>query len=292
MRDRTCADRLRPESSRSAHKRVVVVGSGLAGLARSVELAPRAIVTLFERLPVIAGEHWEDHAHADLVQRAKSLSVRCAPGTQVIRWSSGRAVAVGTSGGLYEADALVVATGHRPRTRAESAINGARCGGVVAATVAAHLHAQRVRIGNRVVIVGGGHRTREIAEAVANDASCTIVGAAVPGLSGSIRTLPNAWVTRTIGMPRITGVELDDGRASWVEPCDAMVLADGDLPYRNVDGGVLPAPDVVFAQRDDRAELEWNPVEAGQRAAAAALSISQGVDRLRETVSPRIGAPR
>ena len=278
-------------------RRVVVVGSGLAGLQSAVDLSRHADVTIFERLPVLGGEHWQDPTHARLVAQAAAAGVRSAAGTQVIRWSAGRAVAAGTAGGLYKADALVIATGHRPRTRAESRIDGTRCGGVLAATVAEHLQAQRIQIGRRVVILGGGHLTARIAGDVAQHGSCMVVGTDTSSDRSNpmqIRCLPNARIVRTLGMPRIEAVEIEDGEQSWIEPCDALVLAEGDLPYRNVDGAVLPAPRLVFAQRGDThivaATAPWSAIEAGQRAAREALDAADQ-DHQSSVVRPRIGAP-
>lgn len=294
---------------------IVVAGSGLAGLSCAVTLGLRANVsranviranviranvTVFERLPVIGGEHWEDDLHADLRARALSLGVTMAPGTTALRWEGDRLLAIGESSGLHPADALVVATGHRPRTRAESLVDGARTGGVVPATVAAHLQAQGIRLGHHVAILGAGRWSREVAEtAIADGArTCTVIGTPAVPFPAGVEVLPGVRVVRTLGAPRVRSIEVTDGHRTWTRACDSLVLAEGRVPYRNIDGAVVDRPGVVFGQaeeepaEDDLAEDgEWDPVDAGRRAAESALEQSARPARRHLPTTPRIGHP-
>jgi hypothetical protein len=256
----------------SPRPHIAVAGSGLSGLHTAVQLAPSADVTVYERLPVAGGEHWEDPSHARLIAEAQRLGVRFAPGTQVLRWEGDRLLAVGTFGGTVAADALVVATGHRPPTRADLRIDGHRCAGVVPATLALHLLHQGVRLGTEVVIAGDAPWAHECVRLM-KDAS-------VRWISG-----PSARITATHGMPRITGVTVVDGDDVEQIACDCLILAGPPLPYRNVDGAVLDDDPAVFAQGPgDHAQI-------GQRAAREALALAQNESRTRIAVEPRIGQP-
>ncbi|GAA0443339.1 hypothetical protein Acor_28070 [Acrocarpospora corrugata] len=266
---------------------IAVAGSGLAGLSCAIGLGRDANVVVYERLPVIGGEHWDDPAHRDLRLRAERLGVGFAPGTQVVRWEGDRLLAVGQSGGVPAAGVLVVATGHRPRTRAELGVNGARTGGVLPATVALHLLERRVRLGHDVVILGGGHWARDVAAGVIKAGTCTVIGSSLTEFPRSAQILPEAQVIRTIGTPRIRFVELSDGHRTWTLACDSLVLADGHIPYRNIDGAVLDRPDVVFAQGGD--ERDWDAIEAGAQAATRALDRRPSHRHVPTTL--RIGHP-
>ncbi|GAA1018376.1 hypothetical protein Aple_074620 [Acrocarpospora pleiomorpha] len=269
---------------------IVVAGSGLAGLACAAVLGRDARVTVFERLPVIGGELWEDRAHIGLRAKAEARGVAFAPGTQAVRWEGDRLLAIGQSGGLHPAHALVVATGHRPRTRAESRVDGARTGGVIPATVAAHLLARRVILGRNVVILGAGRWAREVAVEVLKVAeTCTVLGSPWLGFPAAAEVLPGVRVLRTLGTPRIQSIEVSDGRRTWTRACDSLVLADGHVPYRNVDGAVLDRPGVIFAQDLDDDEPGWSPIEAGIQ--AATLALHQRAPRDHAPTTLRIGHP-
>ncbi|WP_299558460.1 FAD-dependent oxidoreductase [uncultured Mycolicibacterium sp.] len=269
---------------------IAVAGSGLAGLHTAAHLAPAADVTVYERLPVAGGEHWQDPTHTRLVERTRRAGVRFAPGTQVIRWEGDRLLAVGSGGGLAAADALVIATGHRPPTRAELRIDGHRCAGVVPATVALHLLQQRVTLGVRIVVAGETEWARSCIETfTAAGASVLWVGGPAADPRASVTARPQARVTTTHGMPRITGVTVTDGTGDEHVPCDCLVLAGPPLPYRNVDGAVLDDAPVVYAQR--RGDGIDDPARIGERAAREALALAQHHPRTRTAVSPRIGQP-
>ncbi|WP_396904476.1 FAD-dependent oxidoreductase [Mycolicibacterium phlei] len=265
---------------------IAVVGSGLAGLHTAVHLGHSADVTVYERLPVAGGEHWEDSEHARIIEQARRAGVRFAPGTQVIRWEGDRLLAVGSFGGIVAADALVVATGHRPPTRSELRIDGHRCAGVVPATVALHLLQQRVRLGTRIVVAGATPWARECIEHfVAEGASVLWLGGPQTDPRPAVTVRPEARVTTTHGMPRITAVTVDGAEQI---PCDCLVLAGPPVPYRNVDGAVLDDADVVYAQRtgtEDSARI-------GEWAAQEALTRAQDQPHIRTTVPPRIGQPQ
>ncbi len=82
--------------------------------------------------------------------------------------------------------------------------------------------------------------------------------------------LPGARPAAVGGRPRIEHVELAGGER--VE-CDALVLAHGVVPLRNVDGAVWDGPRTVYAQPlADPASVE-GARSAGSEAARAVRSL-------------------
>ncbi|KUI27918.1 FAD-dependent oxidoreductase [Mycobacterium sp. GA-2829] len=273
--------------------RVAIAGSGLAGLHCAVQLASSADVTVYERLPVAGGEHWEDQDHAGLIREAKRQRVRFAPGTQVMRWEADRLLAVGEHGGVAAADALVIATGHRPPARAELRIDGDRCAGIVTATLALHLLQQRVRLGANVIILGDSRWATECVELMTagrgTGTSVLWLGGSAAISNPSVTVRQNVRVTATHGMPRITGVTVEDGESAEQITCDCLILAGPAVPYRNVDGAVLDDAPVVYAQREVGSAED--PAQIGRRAANMALAQAKTQTHLRTRVAPRIGKP-
>lgn len=259
---------------------IVIAGSGLAGLHSAVTLSASADVTVYERLPVPGGEHWEDAEHRRLVRQALTNGVRFCAGTQVIRWEGDRLLAVGEQGGIAPADALVVATGHRPSTRTELGINGDRCAGVLPATLALHLLKQQVHLGDNVIIAGPSHWSAECAAELNSGptpaASVVSIGA-------------DARISATHGMPRIAGVTVESDTESRHLACDCLILGAAPVPYRNIDGAILDDAPVVFAQR---LTDEHEPAgRIGIRSAHQALG--QASHQLPHVpVTPRIGLPQ
>lgn len=273
--------------------RIAIAGSGLAGLHCAVELAASAEVTVYERLPVAGGEHWEDREHARLIRQAQQQGVLFAPGAQVIRWEGDRLLAVGAHGGVAEADALVIATGHRPPTRAELRIDGDRCAGIVPATLALHLLHQRVRLGVNVIIAGDAPWATECIELMTAGrgprTSVLWLGGSATISNPAVTVRPDVRVTATHGMPRITGVTVEDGDNVEQIACDGLILAGPAVPYRNVDGAVLDDAPVVYAQREIGSAED--SAQIGRRAARSALAHARTQPHLRTAVAPRIGQP-
>lgn len=277
--------------------RVAIAGSGLAGLACAAALAERAEVTVYERLPVAGGERWEDPRHAKLAGMARASGAHLALGTQAIRWDGRAVLAVGQAGGLGPAGALVVATGHRPLTMAELGIAGPRCGGIVPATVAEHLVGHRVRLGRRPLVVGGGAAALTLAAALAAQ-GCDAVTLLAPDGPGPAAAPPGVEIhagarpALVEGEARVSALVAErPGAAPLRLECDALVLAHGRVPYRNVDGAVGPAPGVAFAQPG--AEPPDGPAieAAGHAAAGEALTLA-AEPREPFSYSLRTGGPR
>lgn len=272
---------------------VVIVGSGLAGLACAAALADHAECLLVERLPVAGGEHWDTPRIRELLDTAVAGGAEVAAATQAIRWDGARVTLVGEQNIIRPADVLVVATGHRPLTRAELKIGGSRCGGIVPGTVAEHLLAHDVTIGYRPLIVGAGRLAHTLAAAVL-ERGCE-VQLAIPGdpreptPRADLHTYPGASPSVVHGEARVERVRLSwpDGRELEIA-CDALILAHGRIPYRNVDGAVFDAPGVLFAQSGQ--EPDALSEASGKAAAEAAeMLLDQPADEF--LVPPRIGVP-
>lgn len=254
---------------------VVVVGAGITGLSCAEALDGDADVTVIDRVPVAGGVHgWEAPDAADLVRRC---GARMVLGETAIRWEAGELIVVGQDGARrIAAAALVIATGTRPLGRAELGITGSRPAGIVAATVAVHLAENGLLVGRRPVVVGGGDWARRAAgrllEAGADVVTVAPHGSAADELRRipSVRVFDDATVTSVSGGDRVTAVGLGSGEEV---ACDALVLAHGTVPLRNVDGAVWDGERTVYAQPlADPASIA-GAVAAGAEAAQAVRSL-------------------
>lgn len=252
---------------------------------------------LFERLPVIGGEHWEDAHVSQLVREVSLGGVRMLPATQVLRWDGHSLLAVGQESGSTHVDVLVVATGHRPLTRAELGIGGSRCGRILPGTVALHLLHHHVPIGRRPIVVGGSDLALAAVSGLLEGGAERVSVLAPDGLS-----LPLASSTHVEVNERARPVRVDGGSgvsSVWAETPsgehvevsgDALVLAYGRVPYRNIDGAVVDEPGVVFAQPATDPRDDAVTEDAGTEAAARALAQAER-PRQRLELPLRIGGP-
>ncbi len=282
----------------SVKPRVVIAGSGLAGLACAVALAGRAECAVFERLPVIGGEDWADERLAQLVRRAAAAGVQFVAGTQAVRWDGRSLLAVGQRTRQLDADVLVVATGHRPLTRAELGIQGVRCGGILPVTVALHLLRHRVSLGHAPLVIGGGGWASQAVSALLDSPARHVTVLAPDGVLAPLAGPPRVDVhpgARPVGIgggDRVSVVEaVTPSGESVRHPCDAVVLAHGLVPYRNIDGAIDNGPGIVFAQAgSDRADD--NTAETVGRVAAEQALDLVGRERTVQELTLRIGGPR
>jgi D-hydroxyproline dehydrogenase subunit alpha len=269
---------------------VAIVGAGVAGLAAATELAPRGRVTVIDRLPAVGGVLGYEHQLVrDLSAEASASGAAFSLGTTALRWQDQRLLLAGPEGIRWlSAETLIYAGGTRPAILAELPAAGPRLAGVLPAPVAEHLLEAEVLLGHRVVVAGGGHWARVILERLAHqDCSVTFVA---EGADGAVDAGPRAgdkaaaelaagrlpaeavitgWALHAVaGSGRITEVILElDGRRLRVA-CDALVLAGGERPLRNVDGAVFdPAPGVVYIQPHGP-QLMATDVAAAARVAA------------------------
>jgi thioredoxin reductase len=231
---------------------VVIVGAGITGLSCAANLRRDADVTVVDRVPVTGGVHgWEARETRELTAAS---GARLQLGATAVRWDGECLLVIDQDGAhLLPAAALVIATGTRPLGRAELGIAGPRPAGVVAATVAVHLAENGLLVGRRPLVVGGGDWAHRAAAELLHAGASSVTMACPDGVLGSrppdrdarVRTLHRARPAGVVGSPRVEGVELDTGE--WVE-CDALVLAHGVVPLRNVDGAVWEGLRTVYAQ--------------------------------------------
>jgi thioredoxin reductase len=254
---------------------VAIVGAGITGLACAAELGRHERVEVFDRIPVAGGVHgWRTPetiaAHRAAVRAGAAMRL----GVTAIRWDVDGLVAVGPEGvHRLAASALVVAAGTRPRTRAELGIAGGRPAGVVPAPVACHLAENGLLVGRRPCVVGGGDWAARACQELRAAGARAITLVAPDGLlrpaPDGVDVVERAAPTAVEGGPRVTALLAGDERIA----CDAVVLAHGLVPLRNVDGAVWDAPGVVFAQPPADPATVAGAREAGLRAAAKVRSL-------------------
>jgi len=262
-----------------AEPRVVVVGAGITGLSCAGALRGHAAVALVDRVPVTGGVHgWEAPETRELTAQS---GARMLLGATAVRWDGEHLLVIGQDGAeLLPADVLVVATGTRPLGRSELGIAGSRPAGVVAATVAVHLAENGLLVGRRPLVVGGGDWAHRAAGALLAAGAERVTMACPDGVLGGypeqdedisrLRKIHGARPVSVGGSPRVEYVELANGD---LEGCDALVLAHGAVPLRNVDGAVWEGPRAVYAQPlADPAGVD-GARRAGREAARAVRSL-------------------
>jgi hypothetical protein len=172
-------------------------------------------------------------------------------GTTALRWSSGRLL-VAAPGSIrwLDADRLVFAGGCRPGTAAELRLSGSRLAGVVSATVAVHLLDAGVRLGRNPVLLGETDFAAEVAGRLRRTG--TPVRVVAPEVAATPAYADEWWPgwrgSRARGAGRVRELEIANGeRREWLV-CDAVILADGIRPLRNVDGAIAETDPSTFIQ--------------------------------------------
>jgi NADPH-dependent 2,4-dienoyl-CoA reductase/sulfur reductase-like enzyme len=232
---------------------IIVVGAGITGLAAAADLAERADVRVLERLPAPGGT-WEfDHPGVRaLIDQCRSRGVRVECGDTALRWVDRRLLVIGPGRREWlPADHLVFAGGVRPATPAELPLFGSRTAGVFGATVAHHLLQAHVPLGRRIALCGTGFWADITIAHLPRGTELTVVGdgPAPTAPAGVSQTQwPDHHAVEVIGDDRVTGLVTEaDGRRRTL-PCEAVVLAGGLRPLRNVDGAIVDALDVTYVQ--------------------------------------------
>lgn len=247
------------------HDAIAIVGAGASGLACAEALAGRAQTVVVDRRP--------------------------APGADVrataIRWDGRDLLAMGPSGPVeIAAAALVIATGARPLGRADLVLAGTRPAGVLPAPAACELAAHGLfRPSNPVVIGGGRWAARALAALVETGAAVTVVapdGLLVP-IEAAVAVHERLTPLAVMGDPRVERLECEGGAFD----CDAIVLAHGLVPIRNVDGAVHGGERTAYAQPTLDPPSEVGSRTAGENAARRALAITGGA----ATIGPWWSSP-
>jgi hypothetical protein len=251
---------------------VAIVGAGLTGLACARSLPEGIRPVVVDRVPVPGGVHgWDNDETRAATTAAEARGAVLHLGETAIRWDGEELLVMGQDGARrIPARALVVAAGSRPLGRAELGLAGPRPAGILAATVACHLSETGLLAGHRPAVVGGGDWAARAVGALLY-AGAERVQVVAP--EGILRPFPGSpAVTVGTGAPvavegavRVSALRLHGGER--VE-CDALILAHGLAPLRNVDGAVWEGPRTVYAQPAG----DPTTVAAAQRAGSAAAA--------------------
>lgn len=266
-----------------------IVGAGVAGLAAAVELAPHEPVMLVDRLPAVGGVLGYEHRLVrELRREATAAGAVLTLGTTATRWTGGRLLLAGPDGIRWlSAGTLVYAGGTRPATLAEGPVAGPRLAGVLPAPVAEHLLEAEVLLGHRVAVAGGGHWARVMLDRLTRQ-PCQVTFVAEDSesahrLGSAVDTIEGWRLSAVAGRGRINEVILErEGRRMRLA-CDALILAGGERPLRNVDGAVFePAPGVVFVQ-------PHGPVLQASAVAEAARGMARNIHSRANGAAPTPG---
>ena len=264
---------------------VVIAGSGQRGLACAAKLAAAGLdVTVVERLPHPGGQEPEREA-GRLARDARRAGARFVLGTLAVQYDGAGIDVLGVDGtGFLPCDALIVATGSRPATRAELGITGDRCAGVVPGSAALHLTQAGVLLGHRPLIAGSGafaiHCAQMQLAAGAAEVTMTFpAGMTVAGeVPAEVRLFAGYRVASVHGSARVEvavlrrQVDYSHGDADGVLEggrdqvrrgggpfritVDALILAADMRPMRNIEGAISERGGVFFCQPcgEDRSE--------------------------------------
>ncbi len=228
---------------------VLVAGAGRSGMLVSRMLAERGVaVTLVERLPAPGGQEPESDA-VRLAASASRAGVRMMLGTLAAEFRGGFVHTLGVEGAAaLPAQVIVVATGSRPRTRAELEIAGERGAGVLPGSVTHHLLDSGVLPGRHPLVIGDGRLAEKLCADLDHAGAVTVTSVRaetelVPW-PGTI-TYADAQVLSVHGFPRVNrAVVAQSGRLTEVHS-DAVILAAGRVAMRNIEGAVFGSPRVI-----------------------------------------------
>ena len=211
-----------------------------------------AEVTIVERLPTPGGQEPERSA-GQLAKSAAGAGARFLLGTLAVQFGGMFVEVLGVDGASRLAcDALVVATGSRPATGAELGITGDRCAGVVPGSAALHLTQAGVLLGHRPLIAGSGEFAlrcaRQQLAAGASEVSLTMPAASPLAMGAGIRVFPGYRVVSVHGASRVEVAVLRNHQESLRVLADALILAAGIRPMRNIEGAIEQRDGVFFCQ--------------------------------------------
>jgi pyruvate/2-oxoglutarate dehydrogenase complex dihydrolipoamide dehydrogenase (E3) component len=238
--------------------RVVVVGAGQRGLRCAAKLARAgAEVTIVEWLPAPGGQQPERSA-GKLAKSAAGAGAHFLLGTLAVQFGGRFVEVLGVNGASRLAcEALVVATGSRPATRAELGITGDRCAGVVPASAASHLTQSGVLLGHRPLIAGSGefalHLAREQLAAGASEVALTMPADSPLAVGAGIRVFHGYRVVSVHGASRVEVVVLRNHQESLRVLADALILAARMRPMRNIEGAIEQRDGAFFCQPQEGA---------------------------------------
>ena len=243
---------------------VMVAGGGRCGLHASRMLAERGLtVTLVERLPQAGGQE-PDRDAATLVKAAQAAGVKLVLGTLAVEYRNGSLSTLGIDGATSTAiTALVLATGTRPRTRAELNIGGERGSGVLPGSAALHFLDAGLLPGRRPVVIGAGELAHHLSsKLLSKGAERVTVVTAGPGTGvwqAGVQVYDQATPKAVLGFPRLHTLVIETADGPVELHADSVILAAGRIPMRNIEGAVFSdAPTVYecFSTADPKTDHE------------------------------------
>ena len=266
----------------------VIVGGGPAGMAAAIALKSRGVesVLLLDRNPRLGGilnqcihpgfgllRYKEDMTGPEYARALgaefSAAGIESVLGAMVLGVSRDRLLRVISPESGYaevRAEAVIVATGCRERTRENLEIAGTRPAGVFTAGQAQNLiNLRGYRLGERVVIQGSGDIGLIMARRLTIE-GCEVVAVLerLPYLSGLVRNkvqcldhfgIPlrfGAQISRIDGARRVQGVAVQAvdadqrpvaGGEEYI-PCDTVLFSVGLIPEVDIlkEAGILPKP--------------------------------------------------
>jgi hypothetical protein len=139
---------------------------------------------------------------------------------------------------------LVIASGTRPSTRGELGIAGDRCAGIFPGSAALHLVEAGVLLGHRPLVYGGGGLAAGCAARLleAGAREVTVVSPYEPtGALSAATELIRGWrLTSVHGVGRVSSAWIERDGLRERLAADAVVLAEGRVPMRNIEGAIFP----------------------------------------------------
>jgi NADPH-dependent 2,4-dienoyl-CoA reductase/sulfur reductase-like enzyme len=232
---------------------VVVAGAGQRGLRCAALLARAgAAVTIVERLSAPGG-HDPGRSAGDAAHSATRSGARLLVDTLALRFDGTFVEVLGADGvSRLPCDALVVATGSRPASRAELCITGDRCAGVVPGPAALRLTRAGVLLGHRPLVAGSGkfalRCAREQLAAGASAVALTMPAGTRQAPDAGIRVYDGYRVVSVHGAIRVDRAILRNEHESIQVGADALILAAGLRPLRNIEGAIEQREGVFFCQ--------------------------------------------
>jgi 2-polyprenyl-6-methoxyphenol hydroxylase-like FAD-dependent oxidoreductase len=256
---------------------VVIAGSGRCGMHTARILAERGVsTTVVERLPQTGGQEPEADAR-QLERAARRAGVDIVLGTLVVSHQDGVVETLGIDGARrMDVRALVLATGTRPHTRAELAISGDRGAGVTPGSAALHFLDSGLLLGYRPLVVGHGSLARHLTGLLIEKGADEVVSVADGVRRGDwhsrVRRLDGARVTAVAGFPRIRSATVRSAEGDVEIETDAVILASGRVPMRNVEGAVFAGGDVFDCFADDDPKLDAAAVRVANHTAQEVIN--------------------
>lgn len=228
----------------------MVAGAGRSGILVSRMLAERGVdVTLVERLPAPGGQEPEPDT-VGLAGSASRAGVRMMLGTLAAEFREGFVHTLGVKGAAaLPAEAIVVATGSRPWTRAELGIAGERGAGILPGSVTHHLLESGVLPGRHPLVIGDGRLAEKLCADLDHAGAVTVTsvraGTKLADRWPGTITYTGAQVLSVHGFPRVNRAVVAQGDRLTQVHSDAVILAAGRLAMRNIEGAVFASPRVI-----------------------------------------------